>query len=244
MPAVGARSKGFPFRGLLIFIIVGVVVLVAADRTALSVAEGKVASKVQTSQHLAEKPTVHIEGFPFLTQVIANRYRVVSLAATGLDVGGGEQIAISTLTVRLAGVRAIDNYSGVTADTVDGTALIGYQELSRVVGVSLGYGGASADGNGRVQASESVNVLGETVRGTVSAEVGVTAGQLLQFSAVKIDIANTAVSVPPSATNQLASIFKKQLSLSGLPFGLRVQTLVATPAGVEVAAIAHNVELR
>ena len=61
--------------------------LVAADRIGRVVAENKVAAKVQSSQHLANRPAVHIEGFPFLTQVIANHYRAVKLDSDHLTVG-------------------------------------------------------------------------------------------------------------------------------------------------------------
>lgn len=221
-----------------------VVLLVAADRVALLIAERQVAAKVQSSQQLTSRPSVSIEGFPFLTQVISNRYHAVRLGAKDLTVGtGSDRVQISTLTARLTEVRATDHFSGVTARTVTGTATVSYAELSRVIGVKLGYAGPSADGNGRVQASSSVSVQGTTITGTASAEVGVTGSQLLTFSAVKVSLADTGVSVPQSVTDQLGSVFGKQLALSGLPFGLRVQRLVAGPSGVQVTATARDVSL-
>ncbi len=237
------RRTGFRWRGLLIFGVVVVVLLVAADRIALAVAERKVASKVQSAQNLASRPAVHITGFPFLTQVIANRYRTVRLSARGVKVGAGtNRIAISTLTAQLHGVRATGNYSGVTAETVQGTAELSYPELSRVVGAQLGFGGSGSDGTGRVQATRSVSALGQTISATVSAQVGITDGQLLTFSAVRVEVAN-GVGVPQAVADQLSSIFKNQLSLAGLPFGLRIQRVVAGPAGVAVSATAHDVNL-
>lgn len=221
-----------------------VLLLVAADRIGVAVAESKVASKVQSSQQLTNRPSVTIEGFPFLTQVISNRYQAVQLSAGGVTLGSGQdRLQVKTLTARLTGVRATGNYSGVTARTVAGTATVGYPELSRVLGFPLGYGGPAANGSGRVRASRSVSVLGKSIAATVTATVSITGAEMLSFSAVKVSVADAGVSLPQVLTDQLASIFAKQLSLNGLPFKLRVRSLAATAAGVSVSADAQNVNL-
>ncbi|MEO6703163.1 MAG: DUF2993 domain-containing protein [Jatrophihabitantaceae bacterium] len=228
----------------MIFAVVVVVLLVVADRLGAVVAERKVASKVQSSQHLTSKPSVTIEGFPFITQVISNRYQAIRLTAKDLSVGAGDsRIQISSLAARLTGVRATDNYSGVTARSVHGTATVGYAALSQVIGVQIGYAGPSSDGTGRVQASQTVSALGRSISGTVSAVVGVSDGQLLTFSAVKVSAAAAGVTLPQAVIDQFSSIFAKKLSLAGLPFGLRIQQLTATAAGVTVTAEASNVTL-
>ena len=229
---------------MLIFLVVVALLLVAADRIGVAVAERKVASKVQSSQNLANRPSVTIEGFPFLTQVIRNHYHAVRLTAKDLTVGtGNDRIQISALAARLTGVRATGDYSGVTAQSVQGTATVSYQQLSQVVGVSLGYAGAGSDGAGRVQAARTVSAFGKSVTATVSASVNVSDGDQLKFSAVKVGVSDAGVSLPQQVTDQLTSIFAKQLSLHGLPFQLRVTSLVAGPTGVAVSAAASNVTL-
>src|SRR5690348_14973565 len=104
---MNGRRRRSPRRGLLILLAVVVLLLVAADRIGLLMAERTVASKVQSSQHLANRPAVHIEGFPFLTQVIANRYRAVKLDSDHLTVGAQDKrVALDSLDARLTGVRA------------------------------------------------------------------------------------------------------------------------------------------
>jgi len=244
LPAVTARRR-HRGRGLLILLIVVAVLLVAADRIAVVVAERKVASRVQSSQNLATAPSVTIEGFPFLTQVVANHYPKVKLAARGLTVGdSGKRVTVGSLTAQLGGVRAIGNYTGVTAQSVSGAATIGYSELSRLVGLDLSYAGATSDGNGRVQANASVTALGQTVRGTVAAELKVSTAQVLSFSQVQVAISGgVGVSVPQSITSQFQSLLAGQYSLAGLPFGLRIQRLQAGPSGVTIFATAHDVSL-
>lgn len=244
MSAVAPARRRSPWRGLLIFVLVIVVLLVVIDRVAVVVAEHRVADKVRSSQNLSATPSVSIDGFPFLTQVIGNRYRTVRVGASDLTVGtGSDRLKVSRLTARLGGVRATGHFSGVTANTVNGTASIGYAELSRVVGVKLGYAGIGTDGRGRVSANESVTALGKTITGTVSADVNIVGGSLLTFSAVKVGIADVGLLLPQSVTDQFAAIFAKQLSLSGLPFGLQVQSISVAKSGVAITATGHNVAL-
>ena len=132
---------------------------IAADRVGLLVAERQIASKVQSSQDLDRRPSVTIDGFPFLTQVVANHYPRVRLRAQGLTVGSTDRrVRLADLDARLHDVRTIDKFSGASVETADGTAMLSYPELSKALGVTVGYAGG-----GRVQASSSVEVLGKTV---------------------------------------------------------------------------------
>jgi DUF2993 family protein len=244
LSAVAPARRRWHWRGPLIFLLVVVILLVVVDRVAVVVAEHRVADKVKSSQDLASTPSVSIEGFPFLTQVIGNHYRDVRVNAKDLTVGASsDRLKVSQLTARLGGVRATGHFSGVTATTVNGTASVGYAELSRVVGVSLGYAGIGTDGRGRVSAMKSASALGKTITGTVSAEVNIVGGSLLTFSAIKVGISDVGLQLPQSVTDQFAAIFAKQLSLSGLPFGLQVQSITVAKSGVSITAIGHNVAL-
>jgi hypothetical protein len=224
---------------LLILVVVLAVLVVAADRIGLLVAERQIASKVQSSQDLDRRPSVDIKGFPFLTQVVANRYPTVRLTAQDFPVGSSERrVRLADLDTRLHDVRTVDKFSAATAKTAEGTALLSYQELSRAVGVTVGYAGG-----GRVQASSSVDVLGQTVTGTASAEVGVVGGDQLTFSAVRVGVPQAGISVPEQLTDQFRSIFANKLSLRGLPFHLQIQRLVATADGVRISATARGLTL-
>jgi hypothetical protein len=238
-PARPARRRRSPWAGLLILVLVLAVLLIAADRVGLMIAERQIASKVQSSQNLDRKPSVTIEGFPFLTQVLANDYPKVRLSAQGLTVGSSDrQVRLANLDARLHDVKSIDNFHGAHVETADGTAILSYSELSRALGVTMGYAGG-----GRVQASRSVEVLGKTVTGTASAEVGVAGGDELTFDSVRVGVPQTGVSVPEQVTHQVSSMFESKLSLRGLPFHLRIQRLVADEDGVHIAATARGLTL-
>lgn len=236
---VRRRRRRSPWAGLLILVLVLAVLLVVADRVGLLVAERQIASKVQSSQDLDRTPSVTIEGFPFLTQVLANDYPTVRLTAQGLTVGSSDrQVRLADLDARLHDVKTIDNYSGARVETADGTAMLSYPELSRALGVAVGYAGG-----GRVQASSSVEVLGKTVTGTASAAVGVAGGDELTFGSVRVGVPQAGVSVPQQVIDQFSSVFANKLSLRGLPFHLQIQQLTATADGVRIAATARGLTL-
>jgi LmeA-like phospholipid-binding len=220
-------------------VIVVAVLLVVADRVAVVVAERQIAQKVQSSQELSHRPSVSIEGFPFLTQVLANHYPTVKLAAQNLTVGSSDRrVRLAELHARLHDVRTIDRFSGATAQTADGTAMLSYRDLSKALGVTLGYAGG-----GRVQASSSVKVLNQTITGTASANVGVAGGDELTFSSIRVGVPQAGISVPEQVTRQFSSAFENKLSLRGLPFHLRIQQLVATEDGVRISATARDLTL-
>ncbi|MGI8667876.1 MAG: LmeA family phospholipid-binding protein [Jatrophihabitans sp.] len=239
-----AQTRHRRWRGPLIFLLLVAVLLVVLDRVALVVAEHRIAAKVQSSQQLDTRPSVSIEGFPFLTQVAAGHFHAATLSAADLVVGdSGRTVRLSTLHARVSGIRTSRNFSSATADQVNGTVTLSYPELSRAVGVNLAYDGGTVDGNGRVKAIKSVSVLGKTVSGAVSAEVRVVGGNQLVFSAIQVGLPQAGVLVPQAITDELSAVFKNQLSLKGLPFGLQIQRLIAGPDGVQVSATAQHVTL-
>ena len=226
------------WRGFAIFVVVVLVLLVALDRVALVVAERQVAEKIQTKQDLPSRPSVSIKGFPFVTQVIGRHFDAAVLHASDLVVGDAKQtVAIGTLDARVGGIDTNHNFSSATAASIAGTATIGYSELTKLLGTAVTYAGA-----GRIKATKTVSVLGQTLSGSVTAAVGIT-GTALAFSEVQVAVSGSGVTLPQSVTDSLASVFKNQLSLAGLPFGLTVQSVVAGSAGVSISATARNVAL-
>ena len=69
-------------RKLLIGVIILAVLLVAADRIAVAVAENQISDRLTSAYGLAGKPGVTITGFPFFTQVVAGDYRQIDVSAS------------------------------------------------------------------------------------------------------------------------------------------------------------------
>ena len=77
-----------PGRRILITLLVLAVVGIGADAGARAMAESRLASSVQDSLGLEEKPDIELEGFPFLLQVARGRLEAISVEVTNVDVEG------------------------------------------------------------------------------------------------------------------------------------------------------------
>src|SRR6476646_8831852 len=94
------RRRRWPLV-LLILLLVLVGAAVAGDRIALSLAEDRAASALQTSQDLSHKPDVTVEGFPFLTQLAAGSFGEVVVSAHDVTVGKAHDVHLQQVVVDL-----------------------------------------------------------------------------------------------------------------------------------------------
>jgi hypothetical protein len=226
------RRRKWPIV-LLVVVLVLAGLFVAADRIALSLAENKAASALQSSQHLTTKPDVSVQGFPFLTQLAAGRFGEVIVTASDVAVGQNRDVDLRNVRVDLHDVTVSNNYSTVHAKTATAQATIGFTELSRLLRTPVHYGG-----DGRLVARPTVQLLGLTFHGTVSAVVHASSEQGLTFGDPKASV--NGVNIPAAVTDAFVQVFRHSISLSGLPFGVRVTGAGVTSAGVVVALAGSN----
>src|SRR5690242_5505386 len=121
-------------RKLLIGLAVLVVLLVAADRISVAVAENQISGRLTSAYGLADKPGVPISGLPFLTQVAAGDYAQIDVSASRVPADGA---TLHDLNVRLTGVHATvgqvlgNGASMVTADRAAGSAMVGFSSVDQ-----------------------------------------------------------------------------------------------------------------
>ena len=236
---VATRRRRRRGTGWLVALLVLVVLLVAADRIGVVVAQHIAADKIKSSQHLDHTPTVTVRGFPFLTQVIGGTLHRVDVTAKDFVTGdSGHTIRIRKLTAQLRNVH-ISGLSSARADAAQATALIDYSALSSALGVQLRYGGPTSDGQGRVATTASATVLGQTLSGTASAEIKVAASNVLQFADARASV--NGVTLPAAAITELTQAFNRSISLNNLPFRLALQSVRASASGVSITATATDV---
>ena len=242
--ALPARS-GLRRRGLrrgrpwLIGILILGLLLIAADRIGVIVAERAAAHKIQSAQHLSTTPSVSIRGVPFLTQLASSTLQEVDVSADDVVAGDtGSTIRIARLSAQLRHVH-LTGFSSARAEDVTASALIDYRALSSRLGLPIRFGGPTADGAGRLQASQTVSVLGQQITGTASAEVAVGAPNSLRF--VDPQLTAGSATVPSGALSALSSVFGAPIGLRRLPFSLTVQSIRATADGVLIVATARQV---
>jgi hypothetical protein len=227
LPVRPRRPRHRTARRLLIVALVLIALLVAADRIGCLVAERVAADTLQDSQHLEHRPDVHIDGFPFLTQLAAGHFGQIRASSTDVVAGsGGRTLRIAEISVRLRDVDVSRDFSKATAGTLRATGKIAFADLSSALGLPVRY----AEG-GRVVVSASVTVAGRQVSGSVSA-VPAVVDQALRFEQPRISAAGGTV--PQAATNALAAVFGAPLSLRGLPYGLAVEDVHADPDGLAI----------
>ncbi len=118
------RRRRWPFVGLIVILLI----LVVGDRVANAYTENQMASQVQSSLDLSGKPTVTIQGIPFLTQLAARDFRTVNVNASNETAGTGGQLEIKSLTATLHGMH-IHGLNSATIDQFNASALITFTAL-------------------------------------------------------------------------------------------------------------------
>jgi hypothetical protein len=220
----------------LIALVVLLGLVVAADRVALVVAEDQLASRIQTSQHLSQKPDVSISGFPFLTQVISRDFPHATVDIHGLTAKDG--LVISDLHADLHGVHVNSGFNSATVDTLTATAQMSYADIAKALASQLTVEGAQVgtirlSDAGNNQLTAAYNVLGVGVSATI--DVTVADANTLEFKSVSI---KTPVSGLISVPN-----FDVKYNLGSLPFGMDLTRLTFTPSAVDISASGTHVDL-
>lgn len=223
------RRRGRRAWTVLITLVVLIVALfVAADRVAVSYAQSTIASKIQSQANLQAKPSVTIEGFPFLTQIAAHDIKKVDISASNVV---ENKVTISSVKATATGVHLNSGFTGATIDQITGTALMTYQSLEAVLGIP----GAT------ITPDPAVGVNGITIS---ESPLGSASGTVTLTSP-------TQITVHVARLGGLASLLRGVLSQSDsyvlniptLPVGLRVTGVSVTSQGVTLQAAAHNTSL-
>ena len=223
------RRKRWGLRIVLALVVVAGL-LVVLDRVAVVVAERMAADTLQQSQQLVQRPDVSIDGFPFLTQLARRTFGRVEVGVDDVTLGrGGRAVTLRKLRVSLQQVHVSADFHRATARSGTASAVLGYLELSRVLGIRLVYAGS-----GRVAATASTTVAGVSVSGRVSAKPAL-GGAALRFTDVRATIDGASV---PGAGAALAALLDEAVDLSQLPFGLHVRAFTAAADGVSITLTA------
>jgi hypothetical protein len=221
------RRKRWPLITVITVIVV-LVLAVVGDRVAAAAAENNMADQIQQSGFPA-KPHVTIEGFPFLTQLLAHDFNDVVITASNVTEG---PLTIASVNATLHGMHINGSYSGATIDTIDGTALITFPALASAGGIPSGIT-LSADGSSNNEIKANVNLAG-IFNTTVVA-------QLTRVGADKFNVqVVSAGDVPTSVLGNLANF---TVSVPKLPAGVSIQSVSVTQQGVVITITGHNTTL-
>ena len=212
----------------LFSILVLAILLAIGDRVANAVAENDMASQF-TANGFPVKPSVTIEGFPFLTQLVAKDFKKVDISASNIPAG---PVTIDSMhaTITYMHISSFSSSASAKVDHVTATAFISFGALAAAGGLGGGSGitvtqagpdklKISASLGGIFSASEEA-VIKQTGPQSISVQVvdnGTTAGSLLSaFGPFSFNLPQ------------------------GVPASLRITGLTLNAQGLTVSAAASN----
>ena len=219
------RRRG---RGLIITLIVLIALLVAADFGAKAFAENAIASKIDSSG-LGVKPSVNIEGFPFLTQVASRNLKQIDINASNFTV---KQVVISSLHATATGVRPNGSFNGATINQINGTVVVSFTTITNLVPVpGLTVAADPADGPDAIKLNSSLGGATGKIEQTGPNVITVDVGSLTGLAGLASALGGST----------LASSYT--IDIPKLPAGLVVRSVRVTSQGIVATASARNTTL-
>jgi len=135
-PRPRRRRRGRRWTMAVFAVIVVLILLVIGDRVALAVAENDMANQF-VSNGLPVKPSVSIEGFPFLTQLAARDFRKVDISASNIPAG---PVTITSATGTLDGLHFNSSFNSATVDHMTVTLFVSFSALAQAGGLGNAVG--------------------------------------------------------------------------------------------------------
>jgi hypothetical protein len=226
------RRRRHPVRILVIVLVVIIGLLVAADFAARAFAENKAASEIQ-QQGFPKKPSVDIEGFPFLTQVLARNFKTIKLTSSDIKEG---PLEIAAIDATADGVRLNSGFGGGTITTVDGTATVTFPALANAMTSEAGPLGALANA-GLTLSEAAPNEVKATIDLVVTS--GTAVWKVTRTGSNDLNI--SLVSTGGIAGDLLSPLSNINLRLPALPLGLKIQSVSVTPTGLVASVTGQDV---
>ncbi len=208
-----------------------------ADRTFHSRVEREVATSLTTQLGTPQPPTVDIEGWPFLTQIVTGSIGTVRVGADDIGTTNEAALAIARTDLVLTDVTSTDRFATMNVAQAEGSARIDYAALQGLAGVPLTF-----VGDGRLQVVVTGELfsqqIGAKITGKPALDVG---GQTVNLTDPKITVAG--VDLPDFTSRALIRALLKPIQITGVPFGLRITSIDCGDDGVHAAVAGENIPL-
>jgi hypothetical protein len=222
------RRRGRKRIGFLVTLIVILVVLFAGDQVAKAYAQNMIASQVESSG-LGTKPSVSIEGWPFLTQIAAHDVKAIDISANNAMAG---KVPFN-FTAKATGVHLNSTFNGATINRITGSATITYASLAGLLPIpSLTIAPDPSDGPDAVQLSTALGGANGTIEETSPNVITLHVGSLSGLASIASSLLGGSA---------LASTYT--IDIPKLPAGLVVRSVSVTSQGVVADASATNTTL-
>jgi LmeA-like phospholipid-binding len=229
-PPPKPRRRRRPVRKSVItffILLVLAIVLVIANFVGKAIAENDMADQF-TANGLPVRPSVNIEGFPFLTQVVQKDFKKVVISASDIPAG---PVTISSLNATITGMHLNSSWNGATIDHLNATAFVSLSSLTDGISSELGDAAsltAVPDGVNKLKVTGTV--LGLSASGEV--EIKQTGPQQITIELPKTGgLVGTLLGSAPSFPINLPA---------GVPPSLRITGLTLNGQGLTLSAAATD----
>ena len=230
----GPRSGARRARRYVIGLVIIIVLLVALDFAARVAAENVMASKIE-QQGLQHKPSVTIDGFPFLTQVASRNFEQVHLTAADQTEG---PLTVTSINATARNIK-LNSYafSSGTIGSLSGTAVISFASLGNTLTQQVGPLGSLLNGAGLNLTAVGSNEVKATLNLLVTS--GSATWRVSRLSGDRLNVRLVSSSGLPSSL--LGSIQDITLQVPKLPLGLTIDSVQVTSAGIVGLVSGSNV---
>ncbi len=220
------RRRRWPIA-LLVLLVLILAALGFGDQFARSYAQNRIATQIQSSG-LNSKPAVKIEGWPFLTQVLAHDLKTVDISASNVTADSGK--LVFSFTAKATGVHLNSSYTSATVDQINGQALVPFSSVDSLL--PTGLTSLSAD------PAAGPDAVTASVAG-----VGSVIGTVKQASANEIAVTLDSGSGLASLAGSVGQGYVIDIQIPKLPGGLVVRSVSVTSQGIVATASASNTTL-
>jgi hypothetical protein len=253
-----AGRKRHPGRTVLILLFVLLILLVVADRAGAVLAQRELAAQAQkqlTAQGVTTsgQPSVHIHGFPFLTQVAAGHYDRIDIQVKD---PAGQGVRLDTLDIVATDVDAptaavLSGHGQVYAGRIAGTATISWTAFRQLVDVSgvQKYGvdpeqlTITGGDDGKIAVSAPVSFMGVVYQAKADGTLSV-AKNVLHVALGEISVTGGAMSAQlGEQLNALRDQLTFDTRVPTLPYHLSIDGVHASEQGIQLDASATGVVL-
>jgi len=220
------RRRG---TGLVITLVVLLVLLFVGDQVAKAVAQNEIAQKIESSG-LNTKPSVKIEGWPFLTQIASRDLKAIDISANNVT-AGSSKVPVS-FTARATGVHLNSSFNGGTVDQITGSATVAFAAIASQIPIpGLTLSPDPAKGPDAVQLNTDVGGATGTIKQTSANVITLQLGSLTGLAGLFSGLIGS--NVAQSYT----------IDIPKLPAGLVVRSVSVTSQGIVATASASNTTL-
>jgi hypothetical protein len=211
----------------LFSIIVLLILATIGDRVANAIAENTIANQF-VKNGFPVKPSVTIEGFPFLSQVIAHDIHTIDFSASNVPAG---PVSITSVKGKMTGVHINSSFNGGLVNHMTATAFVSFSALSSGLGASTAV---TMTPDGRNQLKITANLAGTPV--TV-ADAKISQAGPRELNVQVVPTANLPVQLPGSLTSFSVTLPQ------GVPASMRITGFSLNKQGLTVNAAATNATL-